>query len=155
MAIDTTKANEVKLTGVLGTQQISATFSKQVLYINAKDTKDNQWKQAEMEIYIKPDLNTQAGAQDGDKIYIEGWLAFNFWNGRSFPRIVVTSVQVIEKAGAQQNNQAPAAVQPTQPNYNAPQPAPANTAPQAPQAAAPQGGPQIPEVPGVPTPPGM
>ena len=142
MATDITKANEVKLTGVLGTQQISATFSKQVLYINAKDTKDNQWKQAEIEIYIKPDLNTQVGAQDGDKIYIEGWLAFNFWNGRSFPRIVATSVQVVEKAGAQQNNQAPAAVQPTQPNYNAPQPAP-------------QGGPQIPEVPGVPTPPGM
>jgi len=165
MAQNTQNLNEVKLTGTLGTQQITPTFSKQVIYINAKDTKDNQWKQAEMEIYIKPELKN--GAIDGDKVNITGWLAFNFWNGRSFPRIVVTAVEVVEKgqgaAAAGQPAQAgqAQAMQPSNPAFNAPQtPQPQPT--QAAQAAQPAqaqpqmaGGPQIPQAPSIPTPPGM
>jgi len=117
--VDKTKANVVKLTGVLGTEQISATFSKNVLLINAKDTKDNQWKQASFEIYIKPEIANAIGVQDGDKIYVEGWLAFNFWNNRSFPRLVATSVEVIEKAGAQQQ-QTPQPQQQSNPQFNQP-----------------------------------
>jgi hypothetical protein len=150
----TQNLNEVKLTGTLGTQQITPTFSKQVLYINAKDTKDNQWKQAEMEIYIKPELKN--GAIDGDKINITGWLAFNFWNDRSFPRIVVTSVEVIEK-GQGASVQTTQSTQPTNPAFNAPQSPqtaqPTNPAPQPQMTGG--GGPQIPQAPSIPTPPGM
>ena len=151
MSVDITKANEVKITGVLATEQVSATFSKQVLQINAKDTKDNQWKTATMEIYIKPDLTAQVGAQDGDKIYLEGWLAFNFWNGRSFPRIVATSIQVVEKGGQQQAQQQAQQPQQSAQNYNAPQnvgPAPTG----APTAPTIPGVPGVPGVPGIPTP---
>ena len=144
--VDKTKANVVKLTGVLGTEQITATFSKNVLLINAKDTKDNQWKQASFEIYIKPEIANAIGVQDGDKIYVEGWLAFNFWNNRSFPRIVATSVEIIEKAGAQAT-----APQPQQSGFNQPQQAAPQ--PQSQPAYQPQQ-PAAPQAPaGIPTPP--
>jgi len=148
MAQDLKRTNEVKIAGRLDQQQITATFSKQVLKINAKDTKDNQWKEAEIEIYIKPDLLTQSGAAIGDTILLEGWLAFNFWNGRSFPRIVATNVQVLEKAGAQQQSQ-------TQQQFNQPQMVAANSAqaqvaPSNPSNLTAPNGPTIPTIPNVP-----
>jgi len=146
MAQDLKRTNEVKIAGRLDQQQITATFSKQVLKINAKDTKDNQWKEAEIEVYIKPDLVAQTGAAIGDTILLEGWLAFNFWNGRSFPRIVATNVQVLEKAGAQQQAQAQAQTQSQQvqqnPQFNQPQ-----VAGEAPVA---NNGPMVPNIPDVP-----
>ena len=141
MAQDLKRTNEVKVAGRLDQQQITATFSKQVLKINAKDTKDNQWKEAEIEVYIKPDLAAQTGAAIGDTVLIEGWLAFNFWNGRSFPRIVATNVQVLEKAGAQQQAQQ---AQQAQPNSQFNQPQVAGEAPVA------NNGPAVPNVPDVP-----
>jgi len=148
MAQDLKRTNEVKIAGRLDQQQVTATFSKQVLKINAKDTKDNQWKEAEIEVYIKPDLTAQTGAAIGDTILLEGWLAFNFWNGRSFPRIVATSVQVLEKAGAQQQPQ-------TQQQFNQPQmvaanPAQAQVAPSNPSNLTAPNGPTIPTIPNVP-----
>ena len=157
MSQDLKRTNEVKIAGVLSEQQVTATFKKQVILVNAKDTKDNQWKQAEMEIYIKPDLLAQTGAAVGDTILITGWLAFNFWNGRSFPRIVATEVQLIEKAGAQAQGgpaAAPAQAQAPQ-NFNSPQYAGQVTGAQPVGVpGAPVGGPQVPGVPGVPPVPG-
>jgi hypothetical protein len=151
MSQDLKKTNEVKIAGVFSQQQITPTFSKQVILINAKDTRDNQWKTADMEIYIKPDLLAQAGVGIGDTILLTGWLAFNFWNGRSFPRIVATSVQLIEKAqGGQQAQPTAGNVQDQQ--FNSPQQVPqAPQTPQTPGVQAPgMGGPQAPSIPQVP-----
>jgi len=140
MSQDLKRTNEVKIAGKLAEQQITPTFTKQVLKINAKDTKANQWKEAEIEIYIKPDLLTQSGAVVGDTILAEGWLAFNFWNDRSFPRIVATNVQVLEKAGTQQQTQQ---AQPqSNPQFNQPQ-----VAGETPTV---NDGPAIPDIPNVP-----
>jgi len=103
---DPKKVNEVKIAGVISEQQVTPTFKKQVLKIRAKDTKDQQWKDAEIEVYIKPELYQRTGAAIGDTVLIEGWLAFNFWNDRSFPRIVVTKLEVLEKAQTQQTQQS-------------------------------------------------
>jgi len=102
---DPKRINEVKIAGVISEQQVTPTFKKQVLKIRAKDTKDQQWKDAEIEIYIKPELYQRTGAAIGDTVLIEGWLAFNFWNDRSFPRIVVTNLEVLEKAQTQQTQE--------------------------------------------------
>ena len=134
--------NEVKIAGVLGQQQVTPTFTKQVLIIRAKDTKDQQWKNAEIEIYIKPDLIQQSGAAVGDTILLNGWLAFNFWNDRSFPRIVATEIQVLEKANAN-------ASQPQPQNTQFNQPQVAGEMPQ-PTTVAPDNGPAIPDIPNVP-----
>ena len=132
MAQDLKRTNEVKIAGRLDQQQVTTTFSKQVLKINAKDTKDNQWKEAEIEIYIKPDLLTQSGAAIGDIILLEGWLAFNFWNDRSFPRIVATNVQILEKTGAPQQTQLQTQQQFNQPQMVATNPAQTQIAPNGP-----------------------
>ena len=146
MTQDLTRTNEVSIYGTIGEQQVTQTFSKQVIFINSKDTKDNQWKQAEMEIYIKPDLMAQTGATFGDKVVLTGWLAFNFWNNRSFPRIVATNVTIVEKGGQPAAQAQPAAMaqQPAQ-NFNQPQ----QVAPQ-PTAQAPAGIPSVPDVPPMP-----
>lgn len=116
--MDPKRTNEVKIAGVISEQQVTPTFKKQVLKIRAKDTKDNQWKDAEIEIYIKPELYQQTGAAIGDTVLIEGWLAFNFWNGRSFPRIVVTSLQVLEKAQSQQQSNQSMTIENNFPDIN-------------------------------------
>jgi len=136
--------NEVKIAGVLGQQQVTPTFTKQVLIIRAKDTKDQQWKNAEIEIYIKPDLIQQTGAAVGDTILVNGWLAFNFWNERSFPRIVATEIQILEKAGTQQQSQNNQNNQFNQPQVagEMPQPSVNNVAP--------DNGLAIPDIPNVP-----
>ena len=139
--------NIIRIAGVFGLQQISDKFTKQVLYIRAKDTKDNQWKNAEIEIYIKPDLIHQYGVNEDDTILIDGWLAFNFWNDRSFPRLVVNDLRVLEKAGAQpqQAQAGQTTAQPTNPQFN--QPTPVDNAPEIPVGPA---APEVPEVPMMP-----
>ena len=154
MAENRKSVNEVNIEGVLSTEQVSATFSKQVLLINAKDTKDNQWKEAKMEVYVKPELLNQVGAAEGDKIVVHGWLAFNFWNGRSFPRVVATSVELIEK-GANPAAQAQQPQQPQQaPNVN-PMQQQGTMVPPQPQQPVQQPAPNVPNVPNVPPMPGI
>jgi len=102
------KVNEIKLTGVLSEQQVTPTFKKQVLLIDSKDMKDNQWKQGSFEVYIKQDIMQQSGINIGDTVVITGWLTFNFWNGNSFPKVIVTEVARFEdnqQPQYQNNNQ--------------------------------------------------
>ena len=112
--------NEVKIQGIFDLKQITLTFQKQILLIKAKDTRDQQWKNAELEIYIKPDLITQNQINTGDTIIVEGWIAFNFSpSGMSFPRVVATNVIKVQSA---QQNQASQQTQFNQPQQVVPQP---------------------------------
>ena len=135
-------ANEVKIQGIFDLKQITPTFQKQILLIRAKDTRDQQWKNAELEIYIKPDLLTQNQINSGDTIIVDGWIAFNFSpNGTSFPRVVATNVVKVQSAQQNQANQSN-----QQSQFNHPQ----QVAPQA-QTQSPSANVGIPEVPQMPS----
>ncbi len=99
------RINDVTVTGIYRTEQVSATFTKQILEINSKD-RDGQWKPAQLDIYIKDDLKASSAIQEGMEAKLKGWIAFNFaTGGRSFPKVIVT--EVLEVAQPQyQNNQA-------------------------------------------------
>lgn len=123
------RVNEVTVTGIYKTEQVSATFTKQILEINSKD-RDGQWRPAQLDIYIKDDLKASSGIQEGMEAKLKGWIAFNFaTGGRSFPKVVVTDV--LEAAQPQYQNQA---AQTAQPVGIPPVP---GAAPTAPIAAAP------------------
>ena len=141
--------NDVVLTGIIVEEVISSTFTKTAIAFNGKD-KDGTWKQGTLESWIKPELMTNSGAQVGDTIRAKGFLTFNFWNDKSFPKFIVTEIQEVEKAQA--GAQPQVAVQPTQPQgYAAGQPPVPGAAPQAPQPAAQAfAAPQVPQAPGMP-----
>ena len=149
------KTNEVILTGTYRTEQVTPTFEKQVLTFASKD-RDGQWKDGDFEIYVKPELIQQTGVTNGDTVKIRGFLVFNFFTKQdgtqmTFPKMIVTEVQEVEKAGAPQAQpaQQAAPVQPTQPTGYAQGVPPApGSAPTAPQAAMP-GMPPVPPAPGV------
>jgi len=149
------KVNEVILTGIYRTVQATPTFEKQVLVFASKD-RDGQWKDGELEMYLKPDLIQQFGVTVGDQIKIKGFMVFNFFTKQdgtqmSFPKIIATEIQEIEKAGAGSQPAAqPAPVQPTQPaGYAQGVPPVPGSAPAAPAApVAPQQGMPVPPVPG-------
>jgi len=112
--------NNLVLTGTYTTTQITATFEKQALVFASKD-RDGQWVDGDIELYIKPELQTQHGIQSGDKIKIGGFLVFNFFvkadgTRMCFPKVIATEIKEIEKATGGQ----PAAIQPTQPQAMAP-----------------------------------
>jgi hypothetical protein len=143
--------NEIILTGTYKTEQVTPTFEKQVLTFASKN-REQQWEDGDFDIYIKPEIVQQSGVTPGDKIKAKGFTVFNFAtkaNGdrMTFPKMIVTEIQEIEKAGAGASVQ-PTPAQPTQPvGYAAnvpPVPGAAPTAPTAPQA----GVPPVPPVPG-------
>lgn len=149
------KVNEVTLTGIITEQKISETFTKQAISFDSKD-KDGTWKQGSLESYIKPEILTNSGAQVGDTVRAKGFIVFNFWNDKSFPKFIVNEIQEVEKAQAG----AQAYAQPAQPQgyaQTAPQPGAAPTAPGAYAQPAP-GAPVAPQAPAMPVPgqvPGM
>ena len=152
------KVNEVTLTGTFKTEQVTAKFAKQMITFASKN-REQQWEDGDFEVYIKPDLVQQSGIVSGDTARLKGFMVFSFFTKAdgtkmSFPKLVVTEVQEIEKAGA-------AGAQPQQPQgYTQPAPGMAPSAPgmQDPNAgafAAPQA-PGMPPVPGMaPSAPGM
>jgi len=156
------KENSVTLTGVFKTEQVTPTFAKQVLAFSSKD-RDNQWKEGNFEIYIKPDLVQQSGIQPGDNVKIKGFMVFNFFTKQdgtqmSFPKLIVSEVVEREvgqgaqaQAGAQPGQPQ---IQPTQPTTLAasvpPVPGQAPSAPVAP--AQPQAAQPTPPVPPMPQP---
>lgn len=86
------RINEVSITGIFRTEQVSPTFTKQILEVNSKD-RDGQWRPAQLDIYIKDDLKASSGIQEGLEMTIKGWIAFNFASGgRSFPKVIVTEI---------------------------------------------------------------
>ena len=153
------RINDVTVTGIYRTEQVSPTFTKQILEMNSKD-RDGQWKPAQLDIYIKDDLKAASGIQEGMEAKLKGWIAFNFaTGGRSFPKIIVT--EVIEVAQPQYQNQA--AAQAPQAGIP-PVPGAAPMAPMAPQGTPvqplPQGTPVAPvgapqPAMAMPTPPAM
>jgi hypothetical protein len=155
------KTNEITLTGTFKTEQVTPTFTKQLISFASKD-RDGNWKDGDFEIYVKPDLVTQSGIQNGDLVKLKGFMVFNFFTKTdgtqmTFPKMIVGEVleREVQQAGAQQPQTAVA--QPTQPTTMAPtmppMPGAAPQAPQAPQAPAmPQMG-GVPPVPPAPVPP--
>jgi hypothetical protein len=148
--------NEVILTGTFRTEQVTPTFEKQILTFASKN-REQQWEDGDLDIYIKPEVIQQSGVNSGDKIKAKGFMVFSFFTKQdgtkmTFPKMIVTEIQEIEKAGAgdQQSFQNQAApIQPTQPTgYAAGVPPVPGQAPTAP--VAPQGG-----VPPMPPAPGM
>lgn len=149
--------NEVVLTGTYKTVLVGANnFEKQVLAFNSKD-KEGQWKEGEFETYIKPDLAAQSGIAAGDQVRVKGFLVFNFFTKQdgtqmSFPKLIVTEVQEVEKAQAGAQAGGYTAPQPTQPaGYAGGIPPAPGGAPMAPPAAAGYAQPGV--VPGMPIPP--
>jgi len=134
------RINTIEITGIFKTEAITATFTKQFLAINTKDSRDGAFKEAQFDMYIKPDIISQWNIQEGQEIKVKGWIAFNFnQQGRSFPKMVVTEVLEVGQAQAQPAYQGQGQTQ----AYPAQQqPTPGQT-PQAPQAPG-----QIPQVPG-------
>jgi len=149
--------NEITISGTFVTEQVTATFTKQILKIPTKN-REGQQVEGDLDIYIKPELIQQWGIQDGAKVKLKGWIAFNFApNGRSFPKVLATEIKEVEAAGqpaAQPQPQAQPQVQ--QPQMQAVQ-QPAMSAPQAPGVQPPAMGapaqPQAPVAPSIPTPP--
>ena len=145
------KENTVILTGTYTTVQATPTFTKQVLQMNAKD-RNGQWQVGEVDVYIKDEL--VQGFTEGFTLKIKGFLTFNFWNGRSFPKVIVTEILAFEPA-QQQNVQAQTQQpQMQQPAGVPPMPGTQPVQTQQPvqqQTPAPQGGiPTPPPMPGVP-----
>ncbi len=108
-----TRENNVTLTGVFTLTQITSTFEKQSLVFASKD-RDGAFKNGDFEIYCKPDLMQQSGLAAGDEAKLKGFMVFSFFTKAdgtqmSFPKLIVTEVLEVEKAGAV------AGVQPTQP----------------------------------------
>ncbi len=112
------KTNDVTLTGVFTLTQITATFEKQSLVFASKD-REGAWKNGDFEIYCKPDLLQQSGLASGDEAKLKGFMVFSFFTKAdgtqmSFPKLIVTEVMEVEKAGAVAGAQ-PQMAQPTQP----------------------------------------
>ncbi len=110
-----TKENNVTLTGVFTLTQITDTFQKQSVVFASKD-RDGAWKDGDFEIYCKPDLMQQSGLQSGDTVKLKGFMVFSFFTKQdgtqmSFPKLIVTEVAEVEKAGVQPQ----AGITPTQP----------------------------------------
>jgi len=150
------KVNEVTLTGTFKTEQVTAKFAKQLITFASKN-RDQQWEDGDFEVYIKPDLVQQSGIVSGDTARLKGFMVFSFFTKAdgtkmSFPKLVVTEVQEIEKAGAA------GAQQPQVQTYAAPTP-PAFAAPTAPGMVDPAtqqyAAPQAPTAPGMPQAPTM
>jgi len=150
------KENSVVLTGTFKVEQVTPTFSKQVITFASKD-RDGQWREGDFETYIKPDLVASSGIQPGDTVKVKGFLVFNFFNKQdgttmSFPKLIVSEVLEREQAGQAAGQQPAAApVQPTQPTTMAPGvppvPGAAPTAPAPQQAAQAFGAPPVPPAP--------
>ncbi len=140
------KTNDVTLTGVFTLTQITATFQKQSIVFASKD-RDGAYKNGDFEIYCKPDLLQQSGLASGDEAKLKGFMVFSFFTKAdgtqmSFPKLIVTEVVEVEKAGTQ-----PQTAQPTQPQAmmqpGVPtQPPVPGAAPTAPPQAVPQPMPQ-------------
>ncbi len=114
------RTNDVTLTGTFKTEAVSNTFSKQTIAFDSKN-RDGQWETGGFEIYVKQDLMSTSGMAEGDTIKIKGFMVFSFFTKQdgtkmSFPKMIVTEVLELEKAGAQpQAAQAGQPIQPTQP----------------------------------------
>ncbi len=111
------KENNVTLTGVFTLTQITSSFEKQSIVFASKD-RDGAWKNGDFEIYCKPDLLQQSGLAAGDEAKLKGFMVFSFFTKAdgtqmSFPKLIVTEVVEVEKAGAVAGVQPQ--VQPTQP----------------------------------------
>jgi len=157
------KINAVNLSGIFKTEQVTPTFTKQILEMNSKD-RDGQWRPAHLDIYIKDDIKQAAGLQEGSEIKVKGWIAFNFASGgRAFPKVIVTEIEEVELASP--DNQQPTQQQagiPPMPGMP-PQPMAPNTPPVQPLDSMPGMPPQpmapntppVQPAPGIPTPPGM
>ncbi len=141
------KENSVTLTGVFTLEQITSSFQKQSIVFGSKD-RDGNWKDGNFELYVKPDLVQQSGITAGDVIKAKGFMVFSFFTKQdgtqmSFPKLIVTEVLEVEKAGTQPGV---AQAQPTQPQammntgntMQPPMPGQAPTMPPQPQQVAPQ-----------------
>ncbi len=109
------KTNDVVLTGVFTKTMVTSTFEKQSITFASKD-RDGNWKNGDFEIYVKPDLAQQSGIDAGDEVKLKGFIVFSFFTKSdgtqmSFPKMIVTEVQEVVKAGTV----AGATAQPTQP----------------------------------------
>jgi len=144
------KTNEVILTGTFKTEAVSPTFSKQVIAFDSK-TREGTWQEGQFEIYIKPDLVTSSGIQEGDTVKIKGFMVFNFWGEpqKSFAKMIVN--EVLEKEAPGADGQPAQPTQPTQPAGIAQPPHP-GMAPQPGIPVPPQPG-VAPAAPGIPVPP--
>jgi hypothetical protein len=167
-----TKENSVVVTGVFTTRQITDSFVGQMLAFDSK-RKDGSWGTGHLDIYIKDDLLNQYGIAPGDTIKVKGFIVFNFFTRNdgtetTFPKIIVTDILEVEKAGTVPNQygsqpqQAQPQAQPqmqTQPQPQAPNtyaagvPPVPGSAPTAPAVdAAPAfetpGAPPVPPIPG-------
>ena len=142
------KENTLVLTGIYKEEQVTPTFSKQVLEFDSKD-RDGNWKPGTFEIYINQDLIQSSGIQTGDTVKLSGFMVFSFYTKAdgttmTFPKMIVTEVREREAAGAGQQP----APQPTQPTgYAQGVPPTPGAAPTAPQMG---GVPPVPPAPGVP-----
>ena len=153
------KENSIVITGTYKVEQVTPSFAKQVITFASKD-RDGNWRDGDMEIYIKPDIVQQSGIQPGDLVKVKGFLVFNFFQKQdgttmTFPKVIAT--EILEKESQQTNAQQPQpGVQPTQPTTMAPgvPPTPGG-APTAPDAAQAFGAPNVPGVPPVPPVPGQ
>jgi hypothetical protein len=153
-----TKQNEVILTGIYTTRQITDSFVGQMLAFDSKK-KDGSWGTGYLDIYIKDELLTQYGIAPGDTIKIKGFVVFNFFakadgSEMTFPKIIVNEILEIEKAGTAQvqtqtQTQPQTQPQPQDPNaYSQNTPPVPGSAPQAPNAAQAFDAPPVPPVPG-------
>ncbi len=159
------KTNDVTLTGVFTKTMVTATFEKQSITFASKD-RDGNWKDGDFEIYVKPDLAAQTGIDAGDTVKLKGFLVFSFFTKAdgtqmSFPKMIVTEVLEVEKAGAVAGAVQPGVVQPTQPSamiqpgvaVQPPVPGAAPTMPPQPAAAFQPPAPAQPAAPVFATPP--
>jgi len=148
--------NEITISGTFVTEQVTATFTKQILKIPTKN-REGQQVEGDLDIYIKPELVQQWGIQDGSKVKLKGWIAFNFApNGRSFPKVLATEIKEVEAAQPQPQPQVqqPAMQAVQQPAMSAPQaPGVQPPAMSAPQAMGAPAQPQAPVAPSIPAPP--
>ena len=128
------RENNVVLTGIFKTEQMSPTFTKQMIVFSSKD-RDGNWRDGEFDIYIKPDIILAKDIQPGDVIKVKGFIVFNFFTKQdgtvmSFPKLLVSEVLDIEKIGSGSGNsstsQAPN-VNISQPSVMAPQVPPTPT----------------------------
>ncbi len=137
------KTNDVVLTGVFTKTMVTSTFEKQELVFASKD-RDGQWRDGGFELYLKPDLVQQTGVQAGDTVKVKGFMVFSFFvkndgTQMSFPKLIVTEVLEVEKAGVGVSTQPTQPTQPqtmVQPTMQPPTPGVAPTMPPQPQAVA-------------------
>lgn len=118
------KENSVVLTGTFKIEQVTPTFSKQLIAFASKDREGNL-KEGNFEIYIKPDLIQQSGVNPGDTVKVKGFMVFNFFTKQdgtqmSFPKLIVSEIVEKEVGQGTQANTGQPAVQPTQPTTMAP-----------------------------------